>query len=247
MYFQLSLNRFWHSNYFTFWRTSMSVLSVLFLPFHSINQFVFYSLIIIISHSIADSDKLIRTSRHTRTSTHSLSLITVSSNTLAHMHPCTQRHVRETIALDSVLEDGGRIICQSCSGITVRFFRAEVIHKLFWDQPRALDPAHRCRAEGWQAVRNSSLVFTNKDHTLSPRSRSKISSHLMALSCGIWYQISLRLSARAHMRLTLSASWCKVRSNRFHLFLAVRILSGIKALSLARETLPVYCEWTDSG
>lgn len=62
----------------------------------------------------------------------------VSVSALAHTHsvvaPCRQpspvhaqrrsrRHVRETIALDSALEDGGRIIWQSCSGITVRFFQ----------------------------------------------------------------------------------------------------------------------------
>lgn len=35
----------------------------------------------------------------------------------------SRRHVRETIALDSALEDAGRIIWQSCSGITVRFFQ----------------------------------------------------------------------------------------------------------------------------
>lgn len=61
-----------------------------------------------------------------------------SVNTLAHKHTHTRgvappptvraqrrsrRHVRETIALDSALEDAGRIIWQSCSGITVRFFQ----------------------------------------------------------------------------------------------------------------------------
>lgn len=48
-------------------------------------------------------------------------------STIKGFHPSThkhsRRHVRETIALDSALEDGGRIICQSCSGITVRFFQ----------------------------------------------------------------------------------------------------------------------------
>lgn len=73
----------------------------------------------------------------------------------SHMHPHAHRHVRETIALDSALEDGGRIICQSCSGITVRFFRAEVIHKLFWDQLRIWDLACRCRSDCWPDVRNS--------------------------------------------------------------------------------------------
>ena len=76
---------------------------------------------------VSDSDKLMHTSRNNGTWTHSLSLITVSSNahthTRAHTHTYTHTrwHVRETMALDA-LEDGGRIICQSCSGITVRFF-----------------------------------------------------------------------------------------------------------------------------
>lgn len=81
----------------------------------------------------------------------------------AHKHSC--RHVRETIALDSALEDGGWIICQSCSGITVRFFQCRGHSQTV---PRSAECRGCCtqrRVEIWRAVRNSSPASTDKDHT----------------------------------------------------------------------------------
>lgn len=90
-------------------------------------------------------------------------------STIKGFHPSTHKHsrthVRETIALDSALEDGGWIICQSCSGITVRFFQCRG-HSL--TVPRSAEGRGCCaqrHAEIWRAVRNSSPASTDKDHT----------------------------------------------------------------------------------
>lgn len=56
-----------------------------------------------------------------RTQTRTHMVVTPPSTVRAQRR--SRRHVRGTIALDSALEDAGRIIWQSCSGITVRFFQ----------------------------------------------------------------------------------------------------------------------------
>lgn len=135
----------------------------------------------------------------------------------------THRDVRETIALGSALEDEGRIICQSCSGITVKFFQSRGRLQTVLRSAEGFGLAHTATLRT-NAVRNGWCAFM-----------IKTPSEIQLKQLSPWSEEAVLCSDASRGGIVANrAGWFKVRNSlykQFHLFLAVRILNTLMALS----------------